>query len=85
MHRRRFFQKNYNRQQLSSGVYICRPCHSGIHALFDEMTLAKRLNKIEDLLRDEAVLKHCHWVARQRTDKLGPELRGDKRPLFFLC
>ena len=67
MHRRKFFQKNYSRQQLASGIYICRQCHSGIHTLFDEMTLAKQFNSLENLLHDRALRKHCRWVARQRT------------------
>ena len=67
MHRRRFFQKTYNRQQLAAGIYICRQCHNGIHTLFDEMTLAKHFNSLERLLLDEPLLKHCRWVARQRT------------------
>ena len=66
MHRRRFFQKNYKRHQLAEGVYICRLCHNGIHRLFDEMALAKSFNTLENLLQDEALQKHCRWVARQR-------------------
>lgn len=66
MHRRRFFQKTYNREQLAAGIYICRQCHSGIHRLFDEMTLAKHYNNVDSLLQDEALLKHCLWVGRQR-------------------
>jgi hypothetical protein len=67
MHRRRFFQNNYTRQQLVAGIYVCRQCHNGIHALLDEMTLAKHFNTLERLLLDEALSKHCRWVARQRT------------------
>jgi hypothetical protein len=66
MHRRSFFQKTYKRQQLACGIYICRQCHDGIHLIFDEMTLAKRFNTLENLLLDEALQKHCRWVARQR-------------------
>lgn len=73
MHRRRFFQKNYKREQLAFGIYICRQCHSGIHLLFDEMTLGKRFNTFENLLLDEALLKHFRWVARQ---KLASSLSG---------
>ncbi|MEH6593262.1 MAG: hypothetical protein V7746_23535 [Halioglobus sp.] len=66
MHRRRFFQKTYNREQRAAGIYICRQCHSGIHTLFDEMTLAKHFNTFERLAQDEGLLRHCRWVARQR-------------------
>ncbi|MFQ3188966.1 MAG: ABC-type sugar transport system ATPase subunit [Paraglaciecola sp.] len=66
MHQRNFFKKTYKRQQLASGIYICRQCHNGIHLLFDEMTLAKRFNTLENLLVNEALQKHFRWVARQR-------------------
>ena len=66
MHRRRFFQRTYNREQLGAGIYICRQCHNGIHTLFDEMTLAKHFNTIERLLLNDGLLSHCGWVARQR-------------------
>jgi ribosomal protein L37AE/L43A len=66
MHRRSYFQKIYKRQQLATGIYICRQCHNGIHLLFDEMTLGKHFNTLENLLLDEALQKHCRWVARQR-------------------
>jgi hypothetical protein len=70
MHRRRFFQKTYKRQQLAAGVYICRLCHNGVHQIFDEMTLAKCFNTLENLLQNEALQKHCQWVARQRLNSL---------------
>jgi hypothetical protein len=66
MHRRSFFQKTYNREQLAIGIYICRQCHNGIHVLFDEMTLGKHFNTLEKLLLDDPLQKHFRWVARQR-------------------
>ena len=65
MHRRRFFKNNYKRDQLASGIYISGQCHKGIHTLFDEMTLAKTLNTVEQLLSNDVLSKHCRWVARQ--------------------
>ncbi|ARN75300.1 hypothetical protein [Oceanicoccus sagamiensis] len=65
MHRRSFFKKHYKRQQLAAGIYICRQCHTGIHTLFTEMTLAKELNTVKQLRQNKALNKHCRWVARQ--------------------
>lgn len=48
------------------GVNICRPCHDGIHDLYSEMDLAKRLHTLESLLADEALRKHFAWVAKQK-------------------
>ena len=64
MHRRNYFRTNYTREQLDKGVDICRKCHSGIHSLHSEMYLGKHLYTLEKLQQDEAVAKHCHWVAK---------------------
>lgn len=66
LHRRNFFKKNYTRQQLQCGIKICRVCHSGIHRLYDEMTLGKKLNTLELLKADVAVSRHVAWVAKQK-------------------
>ena len=67
------FFKKLQARTIGLGIYICRQCHSGIHLLFDEMTLGKRFNTFENLLLDEALLKHFRWVARQ---KLASSLSG---------
>ncbi len=66
MHRRPRFRKDFSREQLNAGVELCRACHTGLHRLFDEMTLAKRLNTLKALKADEAVQRHVSWVARQK-------------------
>ena len=67
MHRRPFFKKNYSRQQLSQGIYVCRLCHDGIHERFDELTLARRFADPAVLLQESSLQRHFKWVARQRT------------------
>lgn len=66
LHRRTHFRKHYSKEQLSQGIYLCRPCHSGVHKLFDEMTLGKQLNSLSALKDDPRVQKHSLWVAKQR-------------------
>lgn len=66
MHRRTHFKKAYSKVALSAGINICRRCHSGIHRLYDETTLAKQFNTLEALRADEAVAKHCAWAAKQK-------------------
>lgn len=63
--RRKHFRKNYSKEVLQQGLMLCGQCHSGIHKLYDEMTLAKELNTLEKLAIDEAVSRHVQWVARQ--------------------
>ena len=67
VHRRSLFKKHYSRQQLSQGIYVCRPCHDGIHDRFDELTLAKRFADPALLLQESSLQSHFKWVARQRT------------------
>jgi hypothetical protein len=66
VHRRNFYRRNFDRATLNRGIYLCRPCHSGIHRTYDEMTLARHFNTLEDLLADERLSRHFAWVARQR-------------------
>ena len=66
LHRRTHFRKRYTREELSRGVKLCRLCHDGIHALYDEMTLARSLPTIADLRSDPRIRKHAAWVRRQR-------------------
>lgn len=72
MHRRPFFRKNYDKSALNEGIWICHPCHRGIHRLFDEMTLAKQLNSLEKLRADEAIQRHIMWVSKQKSGRYNP-------------
>jgi len=66
VHRRARFRRHYDRARLAEGVDLCRACHRGIHRLYDEMTLATRLDTLAKLAADEAVSRHVAWVRRQR-------------------
>ncbi|MGD8526736.1 MAG: hypothetical protein PVJ63_10835 [Thioalkalispiraceae bacterium] len=66
LHRRNFYRKNYSREQLNEGINICRNCHSGIHDIYDEMTLARYFNTLEALQHDASLTKHFAWAAKQK-------------------
>lgn len=66
VHRRNHFAKHYTREQLAAGIHVCRLCHKGIHNAHDEITLAKALNTLEKLKRDEQVRRHVEWVRKQK-------------------
>jgi ribosomal protein S14 len=66
VHRRSYFQKNYDRDSLNQGIFICTICHRGIHATYDEMTLARQFNSIEQLRQDAELTKHFAWAAKQK-------------------
>ena len=66
VHRRAHFKKHYSKEQLQTGIMVCRTCHSGIHKRYDEMHLAKNLNSFALLKRDEELGRFFDWVAKQR-------------------
>jgi len=66
VHRRARFRKKFDRDTLNGGIFICRRCHSGIHASYDEMTLANKFSTPDALLRDPTLRRHFDWVSRQR-------------------
>jgi len=70
VHRRKHFRKHYRRDLLQQGIAICRLCHKGLHRLYDEMTLAKRLSTLEALRTNAAIRRHVQWVRKQRAETL---------------
>jgi len=71
LHRRRHFKRTFDKRALAEGICICRPCHDGIHRLFDEMTIAKQYASLPALLEEPALSRHFSWVAKQKV-----QLRG---------
>ena len=67
LHRRPRFKNYYARAELARGIGICRLCHDGIHALYDEMTLAQSLRTLDDLRNDPRIRKHAAWVRKQKS------------------
>lgn len=66
LHKRKRFQKHYSKETLALTINLCRLCHRGIHALFDETILAQQLDTLEKLKAHPQVAKHCAWVAKQK-------------------
>ena len=54
------------KEELATGVFLCRQCHRGIHKFFDEMTLAKEFSSLEQLKNNPQVQRHVSWVKKQR-------------------
>ena len=67
LHRRTHYKKHYSKEELNHGVDICRLCHNGLHALYDEMTLAKCFSTLEEIISDRDLSKHTNWVKKQKT------------------
>ena len=66
MHRRTGFRRRFSKEELNVGIHVCQKCHRGIHALYDELTLATRFYNLELLLNDETLAGHFRWVSKQR-------------------
>jgi len=66
VHRRAFFRRNYQRDQLQSGVHLCRLCHRAVHRFFDEMTLAKQYASLAALRAAPELQRHAAWARRQK-------------------
>jgi 5-methylcytosine-specific restriction endonuclease McrA len=69
LHRRGRFRRLFSAGERAEGILICRPCHRGLHRLYDEATLARDFRSRESILSDPALERHIAWSARQ---KLGP-------------
>ena len=66
-HNKPRFRKRYAKAEMRTrGIYICRPCHSGLHDLIDEKEMGERYNTKVDLLAHEGVARHVAWVAKQK-------------------
>ena len=57
------------RRFLSKTCNICRPCHSTVHKLHNELELAERFYTIDKLLEDQELLKFCKWASKQKCGK----------------
>ena len=67
VHGKRRFLRRYSKAEMKNrGLYLCRPCHAGLHDLIGEKELGERFNTREDLLAHEGVARHVAWVARQK-------------------
>ena len=66
LHRRPRFRDRLGREERNRGIRICRKCHNGIHARYDERTLAARFHDIELIRNDPALARHFEWVSKQR-------------------
>ena len=68
VHRKNRFKDQYSKGEMNNtGLYICDPCHDGIHDLIpDEKELAARYSSKEALLSHEAIARHVAWVAKQK-------------------
>ena len=69
VHQRTRFIRRYGKNEMrSSGLWICRLCHSGIHKIIpNEKDLAESYFTKELLLGHAGIARHVAWVSKQKT------------------
>ena len=67
-HRKCRFLRRFSIDEMRHrGLWICRPCHGGIHDLLpDEKVLGWSYNARESLLAHEPLARHVDWVKKQK-------------------
>lgn len=58
-----YFEKHHLiPQSNSSTINVCRQCGDQLHLMFDNQTLKRELNNIDNILSNEQVIKYVKWV-----------------------
>jgi hypothetical protein len=64
LHRNKWFQKRYTREQLSKGIDVCQDCHSAIHRyIHSEKELGRHYNSIDSLKSHEQLAQYLQWIS----------------------
>lgn len=65
LHSRKWFAKNYSRDELHSGSMLCSDCHNAVHRFIPEKMLGTDYNSVEKLRTHEKVATFVAWVAKR--------------------
>ena len=63
LHSNKWFKRNFSREQMREGAYLCRDCHGAVHRFIDEKQLGKAFNTLELLSQHPQVARFASWVA----------------------
>ena len=64
LHGRKQIRRRFSRNELNSQIlWICRPCHSKVHAVFAEKDLAEYFHSRERLLAHPEIRRFVEWLA----------------------
>jgi len=58
---------------------LCIPCHKQIHALYTNQEIAIRLSTIDELRRDEQLMRFVKWIRKQPSTKLMKIRKSNER------
>ncbi|MBD3670420.1 MAG: hypothetical protein HUJ29_06570 [Gammaproteobacteria bacterium] len=78
-HRNRRTQRQFDRDERTSRIlWVCRPCHNHIHAVFSEKELAAQYNTRERLSAHHEIARFINWIAN-KPPGFKPQSRRMKR------
>jgi len=67
LHTNKWFKKNFTKEEISAGIYICKyECHREIHTLIPEKELGKNYNTLEKLLAHENIAKYIKFKTKEK-------------------
>jgi hypothetical protein len=65
LHTRKWFARNFTREQLQTKAQLCSDCHDAIHRFIPEKLLGTDFNTVEKLRAHEKVANFVAWVAKR--------------------
>ncbi|MBY0504350.1 MAG: hypothetical protein K2X03_10585 [Bryobacteraceae bacterium] len=55
-------KRDFSREERHQVIWLCRPCHSQIHALFTEKELARDFRGLPELAGHPEVARFVEWI-----------------------
>jgi hypothetical protein len=63
-HSNRRNKRDFDREEVRARIaWLCRPCHTNIHATFTNKELERRLNTLDALREEQAIAKFTQWIS----------------------
>ena len=63
LHKNKWFKKNFTREEMNQGVYLCKyECHREVHNLITEKEMGRSYNTLEKLKRHPKVKKYIKFI-----------------------
>lgn len=67
LHHKKWFKKNFTREEMAKGIYVCKyECHREIHNLISEKELGRNYNTLEKLKAHINVAKYIRFITKQK-------------------
>lgn len=61
-HKNKWFKKRFSRDEMNSGIDICKDCHKNIHRHIEHKSLGREYNTKDLLLTHPEIVKFTIWI-----------------------